>query len=175
MPLVLVVAACGSSSSSPKQSSTPAASQSSAPKAASIKISTANSPVGTYLVGPSGRTLYLWAADSGGKSSCAGACAQVWTPLIGTGSAATGVNAADLSTTTRSNGQKQITYNGHPLYYYTADTGPRMAHGQGSNSFGAKWWVVAPSGVGITKAVSASTKSSSSSSGGSAGGGGGWG
>jgi hypothetical protein len=73
--------------------------------------------------------------------------------------------AADLGTTTRSNGNKQVTYKGHPLYYYTADTGPGMTSGQGLNQFGAKWWLVAPSGAGITTTGAKSTASNSSSSG----------
>jgi predicted lipoprotein with Yx(FWY)xxD motif len=176
VPLALVVAACGSSSPSHK-SSAPAASQSTSPKAAAVTISTTKGPAGTYLVGSSGRALYLWAADTSGKSACSGACAEVWTPLVGTASAASGVNSADLGTISRSDGKKQVTYAGHPLYYYAADSGAGTTHGQGSTSFGAKWWLVAPSGTGLTKVASASSKSSSSSSssGGSSGGGGGWG
>jgi hypothetical protein len=97
--------------------------------------------------------------------------------------------SADLGTITRSDGAKQVTYKGHPLYYYTADTSAGQTTGQGSNQFGAKWWLVAPSGSGITSgsasssgsstAASSSSGSSSSSSGGSSSGGsssgGGWG
>ena len=50
----------------------------------------------------------------------------------------------------RKNGAKQVAYMGHPLYYYVADTKPGAVTGQGSNQFGAKWWLVAPSGSAIT-------------------------
>ena len=52
----------------------------------------------------------------------------------------------DLGTITRSDGTKQVTYNGHPLYYFVGDSGPGQTTGQGSDNFGAKWWLVAPAG-----------------------------
>ena len=97
----LLVTACGSSSSSsssaPTASSTPASSRSTG-SATAISITTAKGTDGTYLVGPSGRPIYLWVADSGGKSACAGTCAKVWPPVIaGTKPTVSGgVNAADL-------------------------------------------------------------------------------
>jgi predicted lipoprotein with Yx(FWY)xxD motif len=185
--VALVVAACGSSSSSSTNPApanpAPASSASSASNAsnASLTISTAKGADGTYLTGASGRALYLWVADTGGKSVCSGACAKVWPPLIanGTPGASGGVNAGDLGTVARSDGTKQVTYKGHPLYYYIADKSASQVTGQGSNSFGAKWWLVAPSGSAITGGGSSSAASSSgSSSGGSSSGGsssgGGW-
>jgi predicted lipoprotein with Yx(FWY)xxD motif len=84
-------------------------------------------------------------------SSCSGACAKVWPPLLSTATpaAAGGVNASDIATITRSNGTKQVTYKGHPLYYYVGDRSAGSTSGQGSDSFGAKWWLVAPSGGAI--------------------------
>jgi predicted lipoprotein with Yx(FWY)xxD motif len=144
--------------------------------------------MGTYLTGASGRALYLWVADKGGKSACSGACASTWPPVIakGTPSASGSAMSADLGTTARSDGSKQVTYKGHPLYYYAADTSAGQTTGQGSNQFGAKWWLVAPSGSGITSGSSsssgssgsssaASSGSSSSSSSGGSSSGGGWG
>jgi len=102
--------------------------------------------------------------------------------------AANGAKAADLGTITRSDGTKQVTYLGHPLYFFAGDSGPGQTNGQGSNSFGAKWWLVAPAGTKITVADSAtgaaagaansSAKAPASSGGSSAGGssaGGSWG
>src|SRR5947209_1073310 len=149
----VVLSACGSSSNSSSQaaSSGPAssgygagASSSGATNTAkSISISTAKGSNGTYLVGPNGRALYLWVADASGKSSCAGACAQAWPPLLAKGkpNASGGVKASDLSTITRSGDAKQVAYMGHPLYYYVADTKPGAVTGQGSDQFGAKWWL----------------------------------
>ena len=167
--VALVVAACGSSSSNSSKhaaSSTPSSTNASA---TSVMVKTANSSAGKYLVGPNGRALYLWVADKNGKSVCSGACAKVWPPLTTTGkpTASGGAMAAHLGTLTRSDGTKQVTYNGHPLYYYAADTGPGQTTGQGSNNFGALWWLVSPSGASITKSVSGGSSSSSSSSGGS--------
>ena len=50
----------------------------------------------------------------------------------------------------RSDGTEEVTYKGHPLYYFVADKSAGSTSGQGSNSFGAKWWLVAPSGTAIT-------------------------
>jgi predicted lipoprotein with Yx(FWY)xxD motif len=180
--VALVVAGCGSSSSS---SSAPAPAPTATNAAASsatggsskgVSVSLAKGTGGTYLAGASGRALYLWVADSGGKSSCSGSCAKAWPPLLTKSApvAAHGVQASDLGTTTRSDGTKQVTYKGHPLYYFVEDSSAGMTHGQGSDSFGAKWWLVAPSGAAIKTGGSSASPSSSSSSGssGSSGGGG---
>jgi predicted lipoprotein with Yx(FWY)xxD motif len=175
--VALLVAACGSSSSTTKTSSAaPAATTpaSTTPAASSLSIGAVKGSGGMYLTGASGRALYLWVADSGGKSSCTGACAKVWPPVVSsaTPSAASGVNAADLSTITRPDGTKQVAYNGHPLYYYIADNSAGTTHGQGSNQFGAKWWLVGPSGSAITVSATKSTSSSGPYSSGSSSGGG---
>jgi predicted lipoprotein with Yx(FWY)xxD motif len=165
--VALAVAACGGSSSS--NSTQAAASKSSRAYGGSSSgfvIATTKGPMGTYLTGPSGRAIYLWAADKGGTSACSGACAKVWTPVTtsGTPSVSGAAMSADVGTTTRPDGAKQVTYNGHPLYYYAADTGSGQTRGQGSNQFGAQWWLVAPSGSGITSGGSSSSSSGGSSS-----------
>jgi predicted lipoprotein with Yx(FWY)xxD motif len=173
--VALLFAACGSSSSSSAAGTAPASSSASTSTAAATgtAIRTAKGHAGTYLVGPSGRALYVWVADSNGKSSCSGSCAQVWPPVIASGTpvASGGAMTADVGMITRADGAKQVTYKGHPLYYYVSDAGPGTIKGQGSSSFGAKWWLLAPSGTAITSKASAS--SGGSSSGGSSGGG--WG
>ena len=158
--VALVIAACGSSSSSSTATSAAAtsstASSGSGGPSAAVTIGTASGPDGTYLTGASGRALYMWVGDSPGKSNCSGSCATAWPPLIvkATPTASGGVTAADLGTITRSDGTKQVTYKGHPLYYFVVDTGPGTTKGQGSDSFGAKWWLVAPSGAAITSGAS---------------------
>ena len=162
--VALLVAACGTTSSSSTTASSPApTTSSSSATSSSLSIGTVKGSAGTYLTGASGRALYLWVADSGGKSSCTGGCAQAWPPVIAssTPAAAGGVSAANLGTITRTDGTKQVTYKGHPLYYYAGDTQGGTTNGQGSDQFGAKWWLVAPSGSAIT---TSSTKGSSSSS-----------
>lgn len=108
--------------------------------------------MGTYLTGDNGRAVYLWAADHGATSNCTSACASVWPPVTTDGAPKPtgGVKASDLGTIKRSDGTTQVTYQGHPLYYYAPDTSKGQTTGQGSNSFGAKWWLVSPSGAAIT-------------------------
>lgn len=106
--------------------------------------------LGQILVGPNGKTLYLFLADSGVMSRCTGSCAQNWPPLTTAGlpRAAGGVSEGLLGTTRRGNGTTQVIYNGHPLYYFIADAGPGMAGGEGINAFGGRWEVVDAAGAG---------------------------
>src|SRR5205085_12219357 len=131
---------------------------------------TAKGTAGTYLTGPSGRAVYLWVADRGDMSSCSGACAKAWPPVTtkSAPTAASGVNASDLATIARADGTKQVTYKGHPLYYFVDDSGAGMTTGQGSDNFGAKWWLVGPSGAAISAKVSSSGSSNASASSGGA-------
>jgi len=168
---LLAAAACsssGSSSGSTSSTSSPAAGSGSS--ASSTVITTKTSSGGSFLTNGAGRAIYLFMADSTGKSACSGACAAAWPPVIAAGqpTAAGGAQASDLSTITRSDGTKQVTYDGHPLYYFEGDTGPGTDKGQGLNGFGALWYLVAPSGSSITTAVtiSGSPSAPASSSGG---------
>ena len=158
----LIAAGCGSSSSSPTStaSAAPAASATSSASSTATNVAASGAVVkvthgstGTYLTNGSGRALYLWVADANGKSNCSGACAQAWPPLTTTGkpTGSGGVSSAKLTTVTRSDGTKQVVYNGHPLYYFAGDTGAGTTTGQGNNGFGAKWWLVTPAGAAITK------------------------
>jgi predicted lipoprotein with Yx(FWY)xxD motif len=183
----LLATACGSAAGSTTAGSTAAATPASGSATATVIESHAGS-AGSFLTNASGRAVYLWAADSMNKSTCSGACAGAWPPVttMGKVTAANGAKAADLGTITRSDGTKQVTYSGHPLYYFAGDSGPGQTNGQGSDNFGAKWWLVAPAGAKITVADAAASAGNSSSapassSGSSAGGsstgsaGGGWG
>jgi predicted lipoprotein with Yx(FWY)xxD motif len=120
-------------------------------------ITTHAGSAGAFLTNGSGRTVYLWAKDGMNMSACSGACAAAWPPVPATGklTATGGAKASDLGTITRSGGTKQVTYDGHPLYYFVGDSGPDQTAGQGSDNFGAKWWLVAPSGAKITAADTA--------------------
>ena len=115
-------------------------------------ITTHAGSAGAFLTNGSGRTVYLWAKDGMNMSACSGACAAAWPPVPATGklTATGGAKASDLGTITRSDGTKQATYDGHPLYYFVGDSAAGQANGQGSDNFGAKWWLVAPSGAKIT-------------------------
>jgi predicted lipoprotein with Yx(FWY)xxD motif len=151
VPLASVVAA--SACSSAASTSAPAAASSAAGSSTTATVITTHSGSGgTFLTNGSGRTIYLWAKDAMNSSACSGACAQAWPPVPATGTltASGGAQASDLGTITRSDGTKQATYDGHPLYYFVGDSGPDQTSGQGSDNFGAKWWLVAPSGAMIT-------------------------
>jgi predicted lipoprotein with Yx(FWY)xxD motif len=126
--------------------STPASSSSGA-----AVVKTGKGDPGTFLVDAKGRTLYLWVADTGKQSTCSGACAQAWPPLTTKGkpTAAGGAKAALLGTTKRSDGTLEVTYAGHPLYYFAGDQGAGQVNGQGSDGFGAQWWVVAADGKAL--------------------------
>jgi predicted lipoprotein with Yx(FWY)xxD motif len=158
----LVAAGCGSSSSSNGNTT----------GGAGTVITTRSGPAGTYLASSSGRAVYLFNADSMNKSTCSGSCASIWPPVVakGTLSASGGASSSDLGSITRSDGTKQVTYNGHPLYYYTGDSGAGMTSGQGVSGFGNTWWLVGTSGSALTSSgspsPSKSPKPGSSSSGG---------
>jgi predicted lipoprotein with Yx(FWY)xxD motif len=100
-----------------------------------------------------GRTLYLFLADTTkNKSTCTGSCAAAWPPQLTAGSAkaGSGTDKSLLGTAQRSGGAKQVSYNGHPLYYYIGDTKPGQTNGQGLNQFGALWYVVNAKGKQVT-------------------------
>jgi predicted lipoprotein with Yx(FWY)xxD motif len=111
-------------------------------------VTAASTKLGMILVDGSGRTLYLFEKDQPDQSACSGSCAAAW-PVdnsSGTPKAGSGVKASLRGTIKRSDGATQVTYNHHPLYYYSGDSGPGQQNGQGLNAFGAAWFVVAPAG-----------------------------
>lgn len=162
---VALLAGCGSSSSSSSSStaaSTPASTPSTQSTAASTSTTAASGPgvsvdtkhakLGTILAaGPKKLTVYMFEADKGTTSSCNGACARVWPPVTTSAAPSGGAGAvsADLGTTKRSDGTEQVTYKGHPLYFYDDDKDSGDAYGQGSKAFGASWYVLKPSGAKI--------------------------
>ncbi|MFE4176568.1 hypothetical protein ACFRR7_31740 [Streptomyces sp. NPDC056909] len=130
-------------------------------------ISAKSGPLGTILVDDKGRTLYLFEADKTKESTCKDGCAKAWPPGLestGTPKAGTGgVKQNLLSTTTRSDGTKQVTYNNHPLYRFEGDKKPGETNGQGLTAFGAKWYVLDAAGKAITTPVSSTSPSASAS------------
>jgi predicted lipoprotein with Yx(FWY)xxD motif len=136
--LALVAAACGGGSYGGATS----------PGTAASSIGVNSTQLGQFLVDGNGRTLYVFEADKGKSSACYDSCAQVWPPALSTGTpqAGNGVTASQLGTTARRDNSSQVTYNGHPLYYYVADGARGQTAGQGLNQFGASWYVVSPSG-----------------------------
>jgi len=159
IPLVaLVVAGCGSSGGQATAASSSKNTSSSGSSGSTIGVSN-NSKLGNVLVDSQGRTVYLFKKDTSSMSTCSGACATQWPPVISKGkpSAGTGVTASMLSTTTRSDGSKQVTYNGHPLYTYIGDQSAGDVNGQGLNFFGGEWYVVTPAGNANTTSTGSSS------------------
>ena len=106
----------------------------------------ASPKLGKNIVDSKGFTLYDFHKDKGTTSTCYGGCAQVWPPLTTEGEpkAGEGAMASKLGTTKRKDGTVQVTYAGHPLYTYTADTKPGDAKGNDFSSFGAEWYALQP-------------------------------
>lgn len=118
---------------------------------AKAPVSTRHTSLGTFLVDGKGRTLYLFQKDKKNVSKCGTQCVAVWpAALAPNGVVAKGsAKQSLLGRIKRSDGTWQITYAGHPLYRYSADTKVGQIRGQGVNSFGANWYVVQPSGTKI--------------------------
>jgi predicted lipoprotein with Yx(FWY)xxD motif len=161
---VALLAGCGSSSRSSTTSSsasTPASTPTQSTPASTtpatgsgVAVQTKHDKLGTILAaGPKHLTVYLFEADKGSASSCTGPCAKAWPPVTTEGkpAASGGAVAADLGTTMRSGGGEQVTYKGHPLYFYGDDKDSADSYGQGSKQFGAGWYVLKPDGSKIDK------------------------
>lgn len=119
---------------------------------ARVEVSTTE-PIGKYLTDDDGMTLYLFEKDERGRSTCHGACAEAWPPLLTEGDpvAGAGVDADKLSTMRREDGSRQVTYGGWPLYRFVRDAAPGDTNGQDVEGFGAEWYMVSPA---ATKAQS---------------------
>jgi predicted lipoprotein with Yx(FWY)xxD motif len=160
----LIAAACGSSptgannpygapAASPSVAPVVAPSPSPSPSVATgTTITVGSTRLGQVLVDASGRTVYLFLADKGTQSACnSSSCVQYWPPVLTTGApqAGTGVNASLLGTTSRQDGTTEVTYAGHPLYYFISDKKTGDVNGQGINGFGGPWYVLSPSGMQV--------------------------
>ena len=122
----------------------------------SYEITTAREGgLGTILVDGKGFTLYLFVPDDhSSHSRCTGICAAAWPPLtlpkgVSLPVAGPGVRSSLLGVTVRSDGSRQVTYNGWPLYTYVIDMAPGQTTGQGLNNLGGLWYVVAPRGTAV--------------------------
>jgi predicted lipoprotein with Yx(FWY)xxD motif len=127
--------------------------------AARPTVSAASSGLGRILVDGRGHTLYLFAKDTRGRSTCAGACAAAWPPLIAFGKplAAGGAKPSLLGTTKRADGRLQVTYRHHPLYLFVKDAKKGETNGEEVDAFGAEWYALSPAGTRIAKAESGSS------------------
>jgi predicted lipoprotein with Yx(FWY)xxD motif len=143
LPLaVLTLAACGGGASHALPTTSDG-------RPASVGV--ASTGLGDVLVDRQGRTLYLFARDSGTTSACTGACAVNWPPLRvhGTPLVGSGAELSDVGRTARPGGVSQLTYNGHPLYTFVNDKKPGDTNGEGVIAFGGSWFAVSPAGAKV--------------------------
>jgi predicted lipoprotein with Yx(FWY)xxD motif len=162
LAIVAIVVAIAATSSGTTQGAQKSANAASA-------ISLTQTPAGKTLVDANGRTLYLFQGDKPNVSRLSAAGQAVWPPFTAPmrPTARGGASAADIRSITAS---EQVTYNGHPLYYYVGDRRPGQTSGQGLNQFGARWYVLSPSGAAITSPISSGSAPQSGGSASAAGG-----
>jgi predicted lipoprotein with Yx(FWY)xxD motif len=166
----LTAAACTSSASPVASSNTTrptAAPAGSTAGSSSATVSTGDAgSLGTVLTGPNGHTLYMLTTEHNGSIQCTGSCTSVWPPFtVSAGmspKAASGLSGM-VSTVTRPGGTTQVTYDGHPLYYYAPDTAVGEAKGQGA---GGVWFALTSSGSKASSTASGGSKSTPTTSGG---------
>lgn len=152
---VALAAGCGSSddssSDAPPDMAEAATTTPAAPAAAKKRtgrlVKVVDSQFGRVLADAKGEAFYLFDKERRGMSKCYGACAEAWPPVLTKDRprAGRGVTRSKLGTTRRRNGARQVTYAGHPLYYYVQDS-PGTILCQNVDEFGGLWLVVKPSG-----------------------------
>ena len=133
----LAVAGCGGSSSGAQS-----------PSQSGAELTLRSSHYGRTISDSHHQALYLFAADHTSKSTCYGACAKAWPPMLtnGTPKVGPGLDASKLGTTKRRDGSLQVTYAGHPLYYFSEDKGSKIMC-QHVKLHGGFWYVVKPDGT----------------------------
>ena len=153
--IALIVATSGGSATRARSSGSP-----------NSAISLRQTPVGKALVDASGRTLYLFEADKPNLSTLSAAGQAVWPPFTASTRprALNGAVAADIGTIKATGGSRQVTYSGHPLYYFAGDHNSGQTLGQGLNEFGALWYVLAGNGSAVTSAPQSSSAPSGNGS-----------
>jgi predicted lipoprotein with Yx(FWY)xxD motif len=144
---LIAIAGCGGSSTqTTSQPATQTGSQVSSSVPAELTVQ--SSHYGPTIFDSHHRVLYQFAADHTSKSTCYGACAKAWPPMLTDGQpkAISGLDSSLLGTTTRKDGSQQVTYAGHPLYYFSEDK-PGKIMCQHVKLHGGFWYVVKPNGM----------------------------
>jgi predicted lipoprotein with Yx(FWY)xxD motif len=167
----LVIAGCGgggSSSSSSDSSGAENAAATTSSEGGSDEGTIAGAEIGglgNVLVDSEGMTVYLYTPDKGSESTCYGECEAAWPPVLAEGkpTAGEGATSAALGTTKRKDGSMQVTYEGHPLYTFTGDSGPGEANGQELDGI---WFVLDESGNQVEGKAEAAGESEESEEGG---------
>jgi len=122
------------------------------PAATGNLLSAQPTSLGTILVDGKGRTVYEFANDKGGQSTCTGGCAANWPFVPAPASLPTSLPAVtgELGTTTHADGARQLTIAGHPVYTFAGDSAPGQTNGQGITLDGGLWTVASPAGAPVT-------------------------
>jgi predicted lipoprotein with Yx(FWY)xxD motif len=110
--------------------------------------------LGTIVTGPNGGTVYMSTKDKPGRSSCSGPCVRQWPPVTTDGEPRVGggLDSAKLGHIQRADNALQVTYNGHPLYFFHEDDQEEgKTGGEGASHFGGRWYVLSPSGVPVQR------------------------
>jgi predicted lipoprotein with Yx(FWY)xxD motif len=148
----LAIAGCGGTSgyAGGSSKSSGGSHASTGPKGAA-QVNLASTGLGKILADSKGRSLYLFEADKGANSVCYGACASYWPPLTTSGkpSVGGGISMSKLGTVARRGGTRQVTFDGHPLYYFAGDSAAGQTNGEGLTDFGGGWDVLDPAGKKI--------------------------
>ena len=166
--LGLGLAACGGSGSSDAASASPATQTTASPTTGTGTsggaVAAASTSLGTILVDSQGRTIYQFAIDSPGVSRCTGSCLTYWPIVPAPKSASMSIAgvSAKIGSIKRSDGSRQLTINGWPMYTNAGDTSAGMTSGQGLDASGGLWWVMSPDGQPITSPASTSPSPSTS-------------
>jgi predicted lipoprotein with Yx(FWY)xxD motif len=155
VPLLAAASGCNDGMSPADSSPAPAKAKSAASRTKragpTTTVRVMRTRYGRMLVDGSGRAVYLFTREATTKSRCYGACAQAWPVFFAHGRvrAGSGADAGLVGTTTRRDGRRQVTYDGHPLYYYVTDRAPGQVTCQNVAEYGGTWLVVAPGGGAI--------------------------
>jgi predicted lipoprotein with Yx(FWY)xxD motif len=151
LPLALGTSACGNDGSSADSKPAPGGSTVAETAKRTTTVKVVKTRYGRILADGSGRALYLFTRERGSTSRCYGDCADAWPVFYARGKvrAGSGTDRDLIGTTRRKGGRRQVTYKGHPLYYYVTDRKAGQVTCQNVTEFGGTWLVVAPSGNAI--------------------------
>jgi predicted lipoprotein with Yx(FWY)xxD motif len=115
--------------------------------AKTVKVSTTKiNGIGTVLTTSAGLTLYWFKDDKPGTSTCSGACAKIWPPLLASkGAHVSGPHGVKgLTLMNVGSGHWQVVFHELPLYRFEGDTKKGQAHGQ---NVGGVWFAALKSGL----------------------------
>lgn len=117
-------------------------------QAGAVPLSTKPTKLGELLAGQADRTLYTYVTDSGRPIDCRAQCAWTWIPVVVLQGVNVrgGVSRSKVGAVTYSKKANQLTYGGHPLYFYASDDGAASVKGNGKKGYGATWLAVKADG-----------------------------